>query len=84
MRRCRAIQLMVSAVATFAVTGAHSFSDTLRTGRHMGRGRPVLPPMPVAMYKHLTDEDIEAIYTYLRSIPAVHNSVPAPLPPADT
>lgn len=61
-----------------------NFSDTLRTGRHMGRGRAVLPPMPVAMYKHLTDEDIEAIYTYLRSIPAVRNSVPAPLPPAGT
>lgn len=60
-----------------------NFSDTLRSGRHMGRGREILPPMPVALYKHFTDADIEAIYAYLRSIPAVRNKVPAPLPPGD-
>lgn len=60
-----------------------NFKDTLRTGRRMGRGRPILPPMPIAMYRHFTDEDIEAVFTYLQSIPAVKNRAPEPLPPPD-
>jgi hypothetical protein len=59
-----------------------NFVDTIRTGRHMGRGRPILPPMPIPMYKNFTDEDLDAIYSYLRTIPAVKNRVPEPLPPA--
>lgn len=60
-----------------------NFRDTLRTGRRMGRGREILPPMPIPMYKHLTDEDIDAIFTYLQSIPVVKNRVPEPLPPPE-
>ena len=60
-----------------------NFRDTLRTGRRMGRGREILPPMPIPMYKNLTDEDIESIFTYLQSIPAVKNHVPEPLPPPE-
>lgn len=59
-----------------------TFTETIRTGRHKGRGRPVLPPMPIQMYKHYTDEDLAAIFAYLQSIPAVRNRVPEPLPPA--
>jgi mono/diheme cytochrome c family protein len=59
-----------------------NFVDTIRSGRHMGRGRQILPPMPIPMYKHMTDEDLEAVYTYLRTIPAITNRVPEPLPPA--
>lgn len=59
-----------------------NFRDTLRTGKHMGRGRAILPPMPWPMYQHFTDEDIEAIYSYLRTVPAIDNKVPDPLPPA--
>ena len=58
-----------------------NFMDTIRSGRHLGRGRPILPPMPYPMYKHFTDEDFAAIYAYLRTIPAVRNQVPEPLPP---
>jgi mono/diheme cytochrome c family protein len=61
-----------------------NFVETIRTGRHMGRGRPVLPPMPIPMYKHFTDADLEAIFAYLRSIPPVSNRVPEPVPPALT
>jgi mono/diheme cytochrome c family protein len=60
-----------------------NFKDTIRTGRHMGRGRPVLPPMPIPMYKHFTDEDLGLIFGYLQSIPAVKNRVPEPLPPPE-
>ena len=60
-----------------------NFRDTIRTGRHMGRGRPVLPPMPIPVYRNFTDEDLEAIYSYLRTIPPVTNRVPEPLPPPE-
>jgi Cytochrome c len=60
-----------------------NFTDTIRTGRHMGRGRPVLPPMPIPAYNNLDDADLEAIYRYLRTIPAINNRVPEPwAPPA--
>jgi hypothetical protein len=57
-----------------------NFTETIRTGRHMGRGRPILPPMPIPMYKNFTDGDLEAIFAYLQSIPAISNRVPEPLP----
>jgi mono/diheme cytochrome c family protein len=59
-----------------------TFTQTIRTGRHMGRGRKILPPMPIQMYKNFTDEDLAAIFTYVQSIPPVKNRVPEPLPPA--
>ena len=58
-----------------------TFVQAIRTGRHLGRGRQILPPMPIAMYRNFTDEDLSAIFTYLRSIPAIKNRVPEPLPP---
>jgi mono/diheme cytochrome c family protein len=61
-----------------------NFKDTIRSGRHLGRGRAVLPPMPIAMYRHMTDEDLAAVFAYLQSIPAVRNQVPEPLPPVST
>jgi mono/diheme cytochrome c family protein len=60
------------------------FIKTLRTGRHMGASREILPPMPWFNYGKMTDEDLKAVYAYLRSIPPVHNRVPDPLPPAET
>jgi len=58
------------------------FIKTLRTGRHMGVSREILPPMPWFNYGRMTDADIKAVYAYLRSIPAIHNRVPDPIPPA--
>jgi mono/diheme cytochrome c family protein len=58
-----------------------NFKDTIRSGRHHGRGRQILPPMPIGMYKHMTDDDLEAVFTYLQTIPAIRNMVPEPLPP---
>ena len=40
-----------------------------------------LPPMPWPMIRHLTDDDLTAVFAYLQSIPAVHNKVPEPQPP---
>lgn len=59
-----------------------NFIETIRTGRHLGRGRNILPPMPIAVYRNMTDEDLEAIFTYLQSLEPIHNRVPVPLPPS--
>jgi len=58
------------------------FIATIRNGRHLGRGRPLLPPMPWFNYREATDEDLRAIFAYLRSIPAVKNRVEEPRPPS--
>lgn len=60
---------------------AEEFVSAIRTGRHQGRGRPILPPMPVMVYAQMTDADLHAIFAYLQSIPAIRNQVPQPLPP---
>jgi len=59
-----------------------NFISTIRNARHMGNGRPLLPPMPAPMYAQLDDDDLGAIFAYLQSIPAISNKVPAPVPPA--
>ncbi len=57
------------------------FVQTIRTGRHLGRGRPVLPPMPIPVYSQMTDDDLKAVFAYLKSLPPIHNQVPKPLAP---
>jgi hypothetical protein len=58
------------------------FVRAVRTGRHMGgSGRPILPPMPWANLAQQSDEDLKAVFAYLRSIPAIRNDVPAPQVP---
>jgi hypothetical protein len=59
-----------------------NFIETIRTGRHLGRGREVLPPMPIPVYRNFTDEDLTAIFAYLQSVPPIRNRVPDPRPPA--
>lgn len=59
------------------------FETAIRRGKSKGleTNREILPPMPWEMYKHLTDEDLRAIFVYLKSIKPVDNAVPAPIPP---
>ncbi len=57
------------------------FLSAMRTGKHMGAGRPILPPMPWQASSHLTDDDLKAIFAYLKSVPAVPNRVPEPVTP---
>ena len=58
------------------------FVKAIRTGRHFGVSRPILPPMPWPWFRNMTDEDLKSIFAYLRSIPPVTNHVPDPIPPA--
>jgi len=57
------------------------FINAMRTGKHMGSGRPILPPMPWPASSSLSDDDLKAIFAYLGSLPAIPNCVPAPLNP---
>lgn len=57
------------------------FIKALRTGTHMGEGRPILPPMPWQAFGKLTDQDLRAIFAYLQTVPPVTNVVPDPIPP---
>jgi hypothetical protein len=57
------------------------FLKAMRTGKHMGAGRNILPPMPWEGLAKLTEEDLKSIYAYLRTIPPVRNQVPNAVPP---
>ena len=45
--------------------------------------RAILPPMPWEMLQHYSDDEIRAIFAYLKSTRPVNNVVPAPLPPVN-
>jgi hypothetical protein len=67
-------------------TGLGSWTDeifikALRTGKDMGEGRDILPPMPLAKIRNLTDEDLRAIFAYLGSLEPIDNMVPDPISP---
>ena len=59
------------------------FKRAIRKGLYKGLdgSRPLLPPMPWQMYKTMSDDDLEAVFTYLKSIKPIHNNVPAPISP---
>jgi mono/diheme cytochrome c family protein len=59
-----------------------SFIKALRTGKHLGAGRAILPPMPWQPIGECTDEDLSDIFAYLQSIKPIENQVPPPVPPA--
>jgi mono/diheme cytochrome c family protein len=57
------------------------FVTALKQGKHMGKSRPILPPMPWNWYGQLPDEDLKAMFAYLKSIKPIANRVPVPLTP---
>ena len=59
------------------------FMTAIRTGKHMGEGRAILPPMPWMNIRKATDEDLQSIFAYLKSIKPINNRVPAPIPPTE-
>ncbi len=56
------------------------FKRAITQGKYKGleTGRPLLPPMPWPQFSSLHDDDIRAIYAFLKSTPPVKNIVPAP------
>lgn len=61
------------------------FKRAIRKGLYKGLegSRQLRPPMPWQMYKTMSDDDLEAVFTYLKSIKPVQNNVPAPISPKD-
>jgi len=57
------------------------FVQAIKTGKHMGTSRPILPPMPWPAFRTATDEDLRSIYQYLRTIKPIANHVPDPTAP---
>lgn len=57
------------------------FIDAMRTGLHQGvaGNRKIFPPMPTKHYAQMNDEDLKAIWAYLRTIKPVKNEVSPPL-----
>jgi hypothetical protein len=55
-----------------------NFVNAMRTGKHMGEGRPIMPPMPWPGVAQMTDDDLKAVFAYLKSIKPISNPVPAP------
>ena len=60
------------------------FKRALKQGLYkcLEGSRPLLPPMPWQNFKNITDEDVHAMFMYLKSTKPVVNVVPAPVPPA--
>jgi hypothetical protein len=59
------------------------FIAALRNGRHEGKGRPILPPMPYFAVNKLNDEDLRAVFAYLQSLKPIRNRVPDPIDPPE-
>ena len=59
------------------------FVQAIRTGRHMGVSRPINPPMPWPAYRNATDDDLKAVYAYLRTIKPIVNHVPTYQAPSE-
>ena len=59
------------------------FIKALREGKLKGmdNSRPLLPPMPWPNFRKASDEDLKAIFSYLKSTKPINNVVPSPVPP---
>jgi len=59
------------------------FINCLRKGVYQGLdgARPLMPPMPVKGISQMTDDELKAIFAYLKSTTPVHNVVPQYEPP---
>jgi mono/diheme cytochrome c family protein len=55
-----------------------SFIATMRTGKKPN-GTPIMPPMPSDVYQNMTDDDLKAIFAYLRTLKPIKNPVLAGL-----
>ncbi len=61
-----------------------NFKTAIRKGKYKGleNSRDLLPPMPWPNFKNLNDNDLEAMFLYLKSLKPVNNLVPNAIPPS--
>lgn len=55
---------------------ADDFVKAMKTGKHLGVGRPILPPMPWPALSAMTEDDLRAMFAYLQSTTPIVNKVP--------
>lgn len=60
------------------------FEKAIREGKYHGLdgSRPIMPPMPLESFVNFTDDELKAIFAYLKSTPPIKNVVPTYIPPA--
>ncbi len=60
------------------------FIYALRNGvtKGIAGSRPILEPMPWRSFKFYSDDELKAIFSYLKTVKAIKNIVPAPMPRA--
>ena len=64
------------------VSGSANLTSDPNTGIGQdlcGTSRPILPPMPWPAFRNLSDEDLKAIFAFLRTVPPINNHVPDPI-----
>lgn len=61
-----------------------NFIRALREGKLKGmeNGRQLLPPMPWDMFKAMTDNELKAMFAFLKTTKPISNIVPQAVPPA--
>jgi mono/diheme cytochrome c family protein len=73
------IRAVVPNITSDAETGIGRWTDSeIATAVREGRrpdGSIIGPPMPIALYRGISDHDLTAIVTYLRTIPPVRHTV---------
>ncbi len=57
------------------------FVQAIKTGKHAGVGRPIMPPMPWPAMSRLTEDDLRAMFRYLQTVPPIRNRAPDYQPP---
>jgi len=60
-----------------------NFITALREGKFKGMtsARPLMPPMPWDFFKNMSDDELKAIFAFLKSIKPIKNIVPDYKPP---
>ncbi len=59
------------------------FITCIRQGLYKGitGSRPIMPPMPINSFKNMTDDELKALFAYLKTIKPIHNIVADYQPP---
>jgi hypothetical protein len=62
-----------------------NFKRALKEGKYKGieGSRTLLPPMPWTNFINISDDDVSAIFAYLKNLPPVKNVVPLAVPPEE-
>ncbi len=61
----------------------NQFITCVRQGLYKGiqGARPIMPPMPINNISKMTDDELKAIFAFLKTIKPIHNVVPEYQPP---